>query len=84
MLKVNEVKLFEFITEAWGEPSIQVKKNDIIEIEYHDFGNTKKTVKGRFVNLEHSEIIVLDISKEFHAQKANIPLSSVIYIEKVD
>ena len=96
IVEVKETKVFEFISETWEEPNTEVKKNDIVEIKYNCFGNKTRTVKGRFVDLVYSsfsknseeelklnEVVVLDTSKEFFAQEENIPLSDIIYIEKI-
>lgn len=96
IVEVKETKVFEFISGNWGEQTVEIRKNDIVEIEYNYFGNKRRTVKGRFVDLVYSsfsknseedlklnEVVVLDTSKEFFAQEENIPLSDIIYIEKI-
>ena len=95
-MKVEETKVFQFISESCEYPNVEIKKNDIIKIEYNSFGDIKKTIKGRFVDLTYAsfsknsneelklnEVVLLDTSKEFFAQEDSIPLCDIIYIEKI-
>lgn len=95
-VEVKEIKIFEFNSGNWIGEKVEIRKNDIVKIEYKCFGNTIKTITGRFVDLVYSsfskndeeelklnQVVVLDTSKEFFAQEENIPLSEIVYIEKI-